>query len=47
MNVEKLFETYPKARDIIKAWFLERMLESFKDETLDIDKINKPCTTTK
>lgn len=37
MNVEKLFETYPKARDIIKCWFLDRMLESFKDETVPED----------
>ena len=37
MNVEKLFETYPKAKEIIKSWFLDRMLESFKDETVPED----------
>ena len=37
MDIGKLFETYPKAKEIIKAWFLEKMLESFKDETVPED----------
>jgi len=37
MDLKKLFETYPKACEIIKSWFLEQMLESFKDETVPDD----------
>jgi len=37
MDLDKLFNDYPKACEIIKQWFLERMLESFKDETVPED----------
>ena len=34
MNGIELLEKYSKAAIVIKQWFLERMLESLKDETL-------------
>ena len=34
MNGIELLEKYSKAATVIKQWFLERMLESLKDETL-------------
>jgi hypothetical protein len=37
MDIQKLFEDYPKSCEIIKQWFLERMLESFKDENVPAD----------
>lgn len=37
MDVLKLFDEYPRARDVIKNWFLDKMLESFKDETVPDD----------
>lgn len=37
MDISKLFNDYPKACEIVKQWFLERMLESFKDETVPED----------
>lgn len=37
MDISKLFKDYPKACEIVKQWFLERMLESFKDEAVPED----------
>ena len=37
MDLDKLFNDYSKASEIIKQWFLDRMLESFKDETVPED----------
>lgn len=34
MNGLELLEKYPKANTVIKQWFLEKMLESLKDESL-------------
>jgi hypothetical protein len=34
MNGIELLEKYSKAATVIKQWFLERMLESLKDESL-------------
>lgn len=34
MNGIELLEKYSKAATVIKQWFLEKMLESLKDETL-------------
>lgn len=33
----ELLETYPKATEIVKAWFLEKMLESLKTDTVPDD----------
>ena len=33
----ELLETYPKAAQVIKQWFLEQMLEGLKDENLPED----------
>jgi hypothetical protein len=37
MDLKKMFEDYPKACEIVKQWFLEQMLESFKDESVPDD----------
>jgi hypothetical protein len=29
-----LLEKYPASTEIVRAWFMERMIESFKDETV-------------
>jgi hypothetical protein len=37
MNTLDLLEKHPKATIVVKQWFLERMIESFKDETVPED----------
>lgn len=37
MNVLDLLESHPKATTVVKQWFLDRMIESFKDETVPED----------
>ena len=37
MNLEKLFETYPKACEVVKSWFLEKMIDSFQDDNVPED----------
>ena len=34
MTTLELLETYPKAAVIVKSWFLEKMLDSLKDNTI-------------
>ena len=37
MDIAKLFEQYPKACDVVKSWFLEKMIESFQDDNVPDD----------
>jgi hypothetical protein len=37
MEGTKLLEDYPKAGQVVKQWFLEKMLEGLKDENLPED----------
>lgn len=37
MNMLDLLDTYPKAATVVKQWFLDKMLESLKDDTLPED----------
>jgi hypothetical protein len=37
MNTTELLEKHPKATVVVKQWFLDRMIESFKDETVPED----------
>lgn len=37
MNIQNLLESHPKATVVVKQWFLDRMIESFKDETVPED----------
>jgi hypothetical protein len=37
MTTLELLEQYPKTTALIKEWYLDRMLESFKDETVPED----------
>lgn len=37
MSILEMLETYPKAAVVIKQWFLDRMLESLKDDSLPED----------
>jgi hypothetical protein len=37
MNTLELLNTYPKAATVVKQWFLDKMLESLKDDTLPED----------
>ena len=34
MTILELLETYPKAADKVKTWFTEKMIESFKDQSV-------------
>ncbi len=37
MNTADLLEKHPKCTIVVKQWFLDRMIESFKDETVPED----------
>ena len=37
MNTLELLETYPKAAVKVKEWFLEKMLDTLKDDTIPED----------
>ncbi len=37
MNTEKLFEIYPKTANVIKQWYLSKLLEELKDQSLPED----------
>jgi len=37
MNTLELLNTYPKAATVVKQWFLGKMLDSLKDDTLPKD----------
>jgi len=37
MKGTELLETYPKAAQVVKQWFLEQMLEGLKDDNLPED----------